>query len=261
LEVKTLVLTGYGINCDFELQNAFQMAGARADRVHFNDVMQKNMLKDYHILAIPGGFAFADDIASGKVFANKLRFKMQTQVQDFISAGKLVIGVCNGFQILVKAGLLPNPKELAQTTTLTYNDSGHFEDRWVHLKNGDSKSVWAKGIKELPLPVRHGEGKFVASEQTLAELNKNKQIAFRYFNPSKPKAPAGSAGYPWNPNGALEDIAAVCDETGRVFGLMPHPEAFVFPTNHPQWTRGETKTGEGLKIFQNAVDYAKKRLV
>lgn len=256
MEVKTLVLTGYGINSDFELQNSFRMAGAQADRVHFNDAMQKNLLREYHILAIPGGFAFADDIASGKVFANKLRFKMQTQVQDFISQGKLVIGICNGFQILVKAGLLPNPKELAQTTTLTFNDSGHFEDRWVQLKGCDSKSVWAKGIKELPLPVRHGEGKFVASEETLALLNKNKQVAFRYFNPSKAKAE-----YPWNPNGAMEDIAAICDETGRVFGIMPHPEAFAFPVNHPRWTRGEAKEGEGLKIFQNAVDYAKKRLV
>jgi len=234
------------------------MAGARADRIHFNEVLTKNTLKDYHILAIPGGFAFADDIASGKVFANKLRFKIQTQLQDFISQGKLVIGVCNGFQILVKAGILPNPKNLEQTTTLTFNDSGHFEDRWIHLKNADSKSVWAKGIKDLTLPVRHGEGKFVASEETITTLAKNKQIVFRYFNPSKPKA---KADYPWNPNGSLEDIAAICDETGRVFGLMPHPEAFSFFTNHPRWTRGEAKEGEGMKVFQNAVEYAKKKLV
>ncbi|MEM4254837.1 MAG: phosphoribosylformylglycinamidine synthase I [Candidatus Norongarragalinales archaeon] len=259
MEVKTLVLTGYGINCDFETQNAFKTAGAHADRVHFNDVLQKNMLKDYHILAIPGGFSFADDIASGKVFANKLRFKLQTQIQDFIDAGKLAIGICNGFQILVKAGLLPNPKSLEQTTTLTFNDSGHFEDRWVCLKNADSRSVWTKGIKELALPVRHGEGKFIAGEETLALLNKNKQIVFRYFNPHKKSAK--NAEYPWNPNGSMEDIAGICDETGRVFGLMPHPEAFCFATNHPRWTRGEAKQGEGLKVFENAVEYARKKLV
>jgi len=258
VEVKALVLTGYGINCDFELQNAFRMAGARADRIHFNEVLQKKLLEEYHILALPGGFAFADDIASGRVFANKLRFKLKTQVSEFVSQEKLVLGVCNGFQILVKAGILP-AKDFKQTTTLTFNDSGHFEDRWVWLKQENNNCVWTKGIKELYLPVRHGEGKFYADAETLKALAKNKQIVFRYFNPFKPKAK--HAEYPWNPNGSLDDIAGISDESGRVFALMPHPEAFAFATNHPRWTRGEAKRGEGLKVFENAVEYAKKKLV
>ncbi len=258
MEVKTLVLTGYGINCDYELQNAFKAAGARADRVHFNEVLQKHSLKDYHILAIPGGFANGDDISSGRVFANKLKFKLKTQLEDFIDDGKLVIGVCNGFQILVKAGILPDPKAMEQTTTLSFNDSGHFEDRWISLKNTDSKCVWAKGIKQIDLPVRHGEGKFYAPIELVKELEKKRQVVFKYFNPGKLNAK--SAEYPWNPNGSIEDIAAICDPTGRVFGIMPHPEAFAFVTNHPQWTRGNVKAPDGLRIFQNAVDYAQKKL-
>lgn len=260
MEVKTLVLTGYGINSDFELQNAFSMAGAKAERVHFNEVLAKNTLGDYHILAIPGGFSFGDDISSGKVFANKLKFKLKTQLQEFVDEGKLIIGICNGFQILVKAGLLPDTKTLEQTTTLTFNDSGHFEDRWVYLKNEDAKSVWAKGIKQLQLPVRHGEGKFYTDPESLKRFEKNRQVAFKYFNPLKQGAK--QAEYPWNPNGSLDDIAALSNESGRVLGIMPHPEAFIFPQNHPQWTRGETKApvGEGLKLFQNAVDYAAKKL-
>ncbi|MFH1056546.1 MAG: phosphoribosylformylglycinamidine synthase I [Candidatus Micrarchaeota archaeon] len=259
MEVKTLVLTGYGINCDFEVANAFKMAGAHADRIHFNEILQKKLLEQYHILAIPGGFAFADDLGSGRVFANKLKFKLRSQVQEFIAEGKLVFGGCNGFQILAKAGLLPDPKTMGQTTTLAANDSGKFEDRWVWLKNAGSKCIWTRGIDKLYVPVRHGEGKFYADPEILRELEKNKQIVFKYFNPLKPKAL--NAEYPWNPNGALMDIAGICDHTGRVFALMPHPEVFTYPTNHPRWTRGEAKNGEGLKVFENAVQYAKKRLV
>lgn len=258
MEVKTLVLTGFGINCDLELQHAFHTAGSKAELVHFNEVLSKDNLEKYQILALPGGFSFADDIASGKVFANKLRRKFKDQLEQFVKDGKLVIGVCNGFQALVKAGLLPDPTTFEQTTTLTFNDSGHFEDRWIWLKNGGANSPWTNGVKEITLPVRHGEGKFYAQSETIKELEKNKQIALRYFNPSKK---TGAAGYPWNPNGSLNDIAGIVDKTGRVFGLMPHPEAFAFFTNHPRWTRGESKEGEGLKIFKNAVEYAKKKLV
>jgi phosphoribosylformylglycinamidine synthase len=259
VEVKTLVLTGYGINCDFETQNAFALAGAKAERVHFNELLQKNNLEKYQILAIPGGFSFADDIASGKVFAAKLKRKMRDQLVKFVDEGNLVIGICNGFQILVKAGILPNPKSFEQTATVTFNDSGHFEDRWVWLKQEkNSNCIWTKGVNEIYLPVRHGEGKFYAQKETMNSLRRKRQIVFRYMNPLKKSS---KAEYPWNPNGSLEDIAGISDESGRVFALMPHPEAFSFITNHPRWERGEAKKAEGLKIFQNAVEYARKKLV
>jgi len=259
LEVKTLVLTGYGINCDLELQNAFALAGSKASRVHFNEVLQKESLENYHILALPGGFAFADDIASGRVFANKLKRRLREQVTQFVDEGKLVIGICNGFQILAKAGLLPNPKSFEQTVTLTFNDSGKFEDRWVWLKQDKSSNcIWTKGISEIYLPVRHGEGKFYAEKEALNALKRNKQVVFRYMNPLKKSS---KAEYPCNPNGSLDDIAGISDESGRVFALMPHPEAFSFLTNHPRWERGEAKKGEGLKVFQNAVEYARKKLI
>ena len=259
MEVKTLVLTGFGLNTDWEMQNAFSLAGAVSHRIHFNEVLSKKLLEQYHILAIPGGFSFADDIAGGRVFGNKLKFKLKTQLSDFLDEGKLLLGVCNGFQILSKAGILPSTKSFAQTTALTFNDSGHFEDRWVCLQSEKTNCVWTKGIQTLFLPVRHGEGKFYARAETLKHLNENKQIVFRYSNPLKPKAK--QAGYPSNPNGSLENIAGICDETGRVFALMPHPEAFSFTFNHPRWTREKIEKAEGLKIFQNAVDYAKRKLV
>ena len=257
---KVLVLTGYGINCDIETQHAFKLAGARAERVHINDLINgKERLSDYHILSFPGGFSFGDDIASGKVLANMVKNNIGEQIQEFIDSGKLILGICNGFQAMVKMGLLPgfNKDYSTQEVTLTYNDSGRFEDRWVHLKaNKISKCVFTKGIENIYLPVRHGEGKFVAKNpQVLEKLKSGSHIVFQYVDTE-----GKSAGYPHNPNGSVNNIAAICDKTGRVFGMMPHPEAFQHRTNHPRWTREELpEEGAGIAIFRNAVEYVKKK--
>lgn len=253
---KVLVLTGYGINCDIETQHAFKLAGADAERVHLTDLINgTKKLADFHILAFPGGFSFGDDIASGKVLANMIKYNLGRQIQEFIDAEKLVVGICNGFQAMVKMGLLPafDGDYRTQDVTLTFNDSGRFEDRWVHLSgNKNSKCVFTKGVEEIHLPVRHGEGKFVAkNQQALARLKKNNQIVFQYVDKD-----GSLAGYPHNPNGSIDNIAAICDETGRVFGMMPHPEAFQHRTNHPSWTRVELpEEGAGVAIFRNAVEY------
>lgn len=258
---KVLVLTGYGINCDMETQHAFKLAGADAERVHLTDLINgTRKLSDFHILAFPGGFSFGDDIASGKVLANMIKYNLGKQIQEFIEAEKLVIGICNGFQAMVKMGLLPafDGDYSTQDVTLTFNDSGRFEDRWVHLLgNKSSKCVFTKGVENIYLPVRHGEGKFVAkNQQALARLKKNNQIVFQYVDKD-----GSLAGYPYNPNGSIDNIAAICDETGRVFGMMPHPEAFQHRTNHPRWTREELpEEGAGVAIFRNAVEYVSEML-
>ena len=258
---KVLVLTGYGINCDIETRHAFKLAGANAERVHINDLIsEKERLADYHILAFPGGFSFGDDIASGKVLANMVKYNIGEQIQEFIDSGKLIIGICNGFQAMVKMGLLPgfNGDYGTQEVTLTFNDSGRFEDRWVHLKaNERSKCVFTKGIDNIYLPVRHGEGKFITKNpQVFAKLRKGNHIVFQYTD-----SQGNPAGYPHNPNGSIDNIAAICDETGRVFGMMPHPEAFQHRTNHPRWTREELpEEGAGIAIFRNAVVFVKDNL-
>jgi phosphoribosylformylglycinamidine synthase I len=256
---KALILTGFGINCDIETAHAFKIAGADAQRIHINDLINgAKRLSDYHILALPGGFSFGDDIASGKVLANMLKYNLGEQIKEFIDGGKLIIGICNGFQSMVKMGLLPafNGDYLTQDVTLTFNDSGRFEDRWVHMNaNKNSKCVFTKGIKNIYLPVRHGEGKFVVKNpQVLGKLKKDNHIVFQYTD-----IEGKTAGYPDNPNGSVDNIAAICDETGRVFGMMPHPEAFQHRTNHPGWTREELpEEGAGLAIFRNAVEYVKE---
>lgn len=256
---KVLVLTGFGINCDIETRHAFELAGASADRVHINDLINgNNRLSDYHILSFPGGFSFGDDIASGKVLANMLKYNMGDQIQEFIDDGKLILGICNGFQAMVKMGLLPGFKgdHTNQEVTLTFNDSGRFEDRWVHLMvNKRSKCVFTKGSENTYLPVRHGEGKFVVKDaQTLEKIKKGNQIVFQYID-----VEGKIAGYPYNPNGSIENIAAICDVTGRIFGMMPHPEAFLHRTNHPAWTREELpEEGAGMAIFRNGVEYVRK---
>ncbi len=258
---KVLVLTGYGINCDMELAHAFKLAGADAERVHLTDLINgTRKLDEFHILALPGGFSFGDDIASGKVLANMLKYNLGEQIQEFIDAGNLIIGICNGFQAMVKMGLLPafDGDYAAQEVTLTFNDSGRFEDRWVHLRgNKSSKCVFTKGINSIYLPVRHGEGKFVAkNQQVVARLKKGNQIVFQYVD-----SEGNLTGYPNNPNGSIENIAGICDETGRVFGMMPHPEAFQHRTNHPRWTREELpEEGAGVAILRNAVEYVRERL-
>lgn len=256
--VKVCVLRTAGTNCDKETAFSFQKAGASVELVHINKLASQGKdLHSYQILAFPGGFSYGDDIASGKIFANELKYKLVDELKKFIADGKLIIGICNGFQILVKSGLLPGEAGLKQTTSLIINDSGKFEDRWVYLK-ASGKCVWTKNLAEvIYLPVAHGEGKFVADKSVLKSLENSGQVVFKYCD----EKGNVDCGYPNNPNGSLESIAGICDQTGRIFGLMPHPERHVSFLQHPRWTGAKTTaTGGGLKIFENAVQYAKKHL-
>ena len=265
MKPRALILTGYGINCDYETQTAFEMAGGEAERVHINDLIDGHKsLDDYQILAFPGGFSFGDDIGAGRVLANKFVTNLREPMARFLERDTLVIGICNGFQVMVKCGLVTDAEQPlgAQALTLTYNDSGRFEDRWVHLKVQNPDCVWLRGIDTLYFPVAHGEGKFYADSQTLDRLESNRQIALTYVDEAG--QPVNGA-YPANPNGSPRDIAGLCDRSGRVFGLMPHPERFLSMLNHPQWTaladklRREGKSlpeeGQGLQLFRNAVRY------
>lgn len=253
---KVCILRTAGTNCDKETAFAFQKAGAQAELIHVNRLVNaKKNLADYQILALPGGFSYGDDIAAGKILANELRNKLAGDLRKFIEDGKLIIGICNGFQILVKSGLLPGNTELEQETSLIINDSGKFEDRWVYLKS-QGKCVWTKNLPEIIyLPVAHGEGKFVTkNNQVLNRLKRNQQLIFQYCNKK-----GILSGYPHNPNGSIENIAGISDETGRILGLMPHPERHLLFEHHPRWTGlKDNKRGDGLAIFENGVRYAKK---
>lgn len=258
-KVNVLILRTAGTNCDQETAHAFTVFGAKADFVHINHLIDGSAkLADYDILAIPGGFTYGDDIASGRILANELVAQLGAPLHDFVRAGKLIIGICNGFQVLVKAGLLPDPssgsKGTSQTTTLTHNDSGKFEDRWVYLRSSGN-SVWVQGLDSVMyLPVAHAEGKFIAGAKTLHDLNANSQVAFRYVSPTG-RLPV----YPQDPNGSCEHIAGITDPSGRVLGMMPHPERHFYATHHPCWTRlpNNGLYGQGARIFKNGVDYIK----
>lgn len=256
---KVCILRTAGTNCDKETAFAFGQAGGETELAHINElVSREKKLADYQVLAIPGGFSYGDDLGAGKVLANELRFKLADELKSFIKEGKLIIGICNGFQILVKSGLLPGNENLEQEASLIINDSGKFEDRWVYLKSAQEKCVWAKGIPEIIyLPVAHGEGKFIAKDKTLlAKLKENNQIVFQYCSAS-----GKLSGYPDNPNGSGENIAGICDVTGRILGLMPHPERHIEPAQHPRPARDrKIKTGDGLQIFINGVEFIKKNL-
>jgi phosphoribosylformylglycinamidine synthase subunit PurQ / glutaminase len=253
---KVCVLRSAGTNCDRETAEAFLLAGAEVQLLHINSLVEKKgKLESFHILALPGGFSYGDDVASGKILANELKFKLADELVEFIGSGKLIIGICNGFQVLVKSGLLPGSPDLKQSSSLIINDSGKFEDRWVYLKPS-GRCVWTKNLNRIIyLPVAHGEGKFViGNKQVLKELTANKQIVFKYSDQT-----GKLAGYPDNPNGSLEDIAGICDRTGRILGLMPHPERHVFQVQHPRnWDKKAKKYGDGLEIFKNGVDFIKK---
>lgn len=257
VKAKALVLNGYGINCPYETAYAVRTSGGEADIRHASEVMEApRLLENYNLLVLPGGFSFGDDIASARVLANRLKHRAKEDILKFVNDGKLVIGICNGFQALVKMGLLPKP-DFVQRVTLTYNSSGKFEDRWVRLKmNPKSPCVFTKGIEFLDLPVRHGEGRFIpAGREVLEEIVNGQMVVCLYVN-----ARGELADYPYNPNGSVLNIGGICDPNGRIFGLMPHPEAFNHFTNHPGWTRGTAKSGEGLKIFRNAVEYIEANL-
>lgn len=268
-KVKVLILWGYGINCESETAYAFKKVGASPEIVHLSQVFSgEKSLRDYHLLCFPGGFLDGDHLGSAQACSHRFRYlKIQgkyplwQELISFINQGGLILGICNGFQLLVKMGLLPGGKYLGERkVTLTYNDSGKFEDRWVLLKvNSQTPCVFLKGLEELYLPVRHGEGKFIPeSPSLLEELKSTGQIALQYIHPETKEI---TMEYPFNPNGSVEAIAGLCDPSGRIFGLMPHPEAFNHFTNHPRWTRLSTPKTEGLLLFENAVSWIKRNLL
>lgn len=266
-KVTSIVLTGNGTNCEMEMAHACRIAGSdEVDIVHISELLYgEKRLDDYDFLNLPGGFLDGDDLGSAKAGANRMihaRVKtngtrLYDQILKFINDGKLILGVCNGFQLMIKLGLLPalEGDYATQTVTLTFNDSGKFEDRWVYLKtNMDSPCIFTRGIEGMYLPVRHGEGKIVVHDDgILTKMRDKKQIALQYSdrNYNHPVTE-----YPMNPNGSVEAIAGICNETGRLFGLMPHPEAYLHYTNHPRWTREQLPAdGMGLAVFRNAVDF------
>jgi phosphoribosylformylglycinamidine synthase subunit PurQ / glutaminase len=260
VSVRALVLRSAGTNCDEETSAALKAAGAEPDRVHINRfIAGDKSFSDYGLLVIPGGFSYGDDVASGKVFANRLLYRLREPLQEFMDRKKPILGICNGFQVLVKCGLLPGLEggwDDPLTATLTTNDSGKFECRWTFLSVGGSRRcVFLRGLPDVfPLPVAHGEGKFVpASDTVYRALAKNGQIVLRYAD-----ARGHRAGYPWNPNGSYDGVAGICNASGNVMGLMPHPERYSFTHQHSHWTRLKPlpPQGVGLQIFKNAVRYA-----
>ena len=265
--VKALVLTGYGLNCDFETAYAFELAGAEARRVHINALIDGSVsVDDFNIMAFIGGFSWGDDHGAGVVQAVRMKTNIGDMLLNFVAQGKLVIGICNGFQCLDNLGLLPaiDSDYTKRSVALTNNDCGNFRDDWVNLAvNADSPCVFTQGLDRLELPIRHGEGKFYAGEEILQALTRNNQIVVQYAQSDG--LPAQGA-FPANPNGSIMDIAGICDPSGRIFGLMPHPEAFNQWTNHPDWTRQKEMvkrglapspddTTPGIQMFKNAVDY------
>jgi len=257
---KVLIIRTAGTNCDYETRYAFEKAGAKVDAVHINILLaNKKLLEDYQILTLPGGFTYGDDVSAGKILANQIKYNLEEDIKTFIHEKKLILGICNGFQALTKAGLLPAIDKRYQEATLTFNDSNKFEDRWVYLKISSNKSIFVKdgNISKMYLPIAHGEGKFVTKDETtLNKITMNHQIVFKYVNEQ-----GEETGYPWNPNGSVRNIAGICDPTGQILGIMPHPERHVEPTQHPRWTRNGLKEfGDGFLIFRNAVDYVKSNL-
>jgi phosphoribosylformylglycinamidine synthase len=262
---SVLILRAPGTNCDWETAFAFERAGAKTELIHVNRLLEDpRLFARFQVLCIPGGFSYGDDVAAGRILGNQIQRHLAEQMVELKAQGKLILGICNGFQVLIKSGvLLDDHPEQGLPATLTYNDSGKFEDRWVQLGVQGGKSVFLAGIDAMYLPVAHAEGKFVArDEEALGQLNANDQLVLRYLRLNGERGSAegasGSAAvpYPDNPNGSVADVAGICDTTGRVLGLMPHPERHIDPTHHPRWTRGEAgDVGDGLQVFVNAVRY------
>jgi len=255
---KALILRTAGTNCDVETAYALETAGAVSDRVHVNRLAEGSVRLDpYAVLAIPGGFSYGDDVAAGKILAVELIARLGEALRRFVEKGGLVIGICNGFQVLVKTGLLPGASYPAGAATLTDNDSRRFYDNWVHLRLLPSRSLWTLGIGQvIRLPVAHGEGKFVARDkEVLDRIAAGAQVALQYCDAGG----AAAESFPANPNGSELSIAGLADETGQVLGLMPHPERYVFGRQSPDWTRAESapEWGDGLRLFKNAVAAAK----
>ena len=273
-QTRAIVITGNGTNCEMEAAHACRLGGFDETVIaHIAEILSGEIrLDDFHFLNLTGGFLDGDDLGSAKAQANRLKNaavagsdeKLVDQFTRFIADGKLILGVCNGFQLMVKMGMLPgfDGEYLNQTVTLTHNDSGRFQDRWTYLQvDSASPSVFTRGIdKGIYLPVRHGEGKFLCdSDATLARIEAGHLAVLRY---TLADYAAATMEFPANPNGSINAIAALCDPTGRLMGLMPHPEAFVHYTQHPRWTRENLpEEGDGLILYKNAAEYVRKNLI
>ena len=267
---NVLVLRAPGTNCDDDTAFAFERAGAISERVHINRLLEHpDQLEKYQILCIPGGFSFGDDVAAGRILANQMRSRLSDSLRSFRDAGKLILGICNGFQVLIRSGMLLEDDAQGAVATLAWNESGRYNDSWVrlgvhrgeHVDSPIEKCVFLRGIERLELPVAHAEGRFVARDtSTMERLEAAGQLCLRYLRKDGAFA-AEVLPYPENPNGSQWNVAGVCDITGRVLGLMPHPERYLEPTHHPRWTRGEANDpGDGFAIFTNAVEYVKSEL-
>jgi phosphoribosylformylglycinamidine synthase I len=254
-----LIIRTAGTNCDAELAHAFELAGAAIETIHLNRLIaEPQLVEQAQLIGLPGGFSYGDDIAAGRILANRLRHHLLDGLQAAIQRGVPIIGICNGFQVLVKLGLLPDPQAAVQTTTLADNIAGRFIDQWVGLDiDPDTCCIWTHGLERLELPIAHGEGCFVPqSEQVLGQLQERHQVVVRY---------AEQGRWAGNPNGSVDRIAGICDPTGLVLGLMPHPERYTHRTHHPIWTRASDEQHDavpaGLRLFQNAVRHVKAELV
>lgn len=261
---RVLVLRAPGTNCDHETAHAFTRCGATAVRSHlFRLLEQPSLLEQAQILCIPGGFSYGDDVGAGAIFGTQLRTRLADGLRAFVDAGKLVLGICNGFQVLMRSGLLPRgvsaSEDAAPEATLTWNASGRYTDRWVHTTVPETRCVFLKGLSRLDLPVAHAEGRIVPrTAETVAAWRGAGQIALQYADPHTGRSSDEALPSPVNPNGSFANIAGLCDPTGRVFGLMPHPERHMDATQHPQWTRRDidpAAEGDGLAIFRNGVRY------
>jgi phosphoribosylformylglycinamidine (FGAM) synthase-like amidotransferase family enzyme len=257
--VQAVIPTGFGINCEAETAHALTLAGAEATQIHLNDLVAgPETLARSQILVLAGGFSFGDHLGAGKVFANRLWRRLGEQLRRFVDNGGLVLGICNGFQTMVRLGLVPRFEPPRQQVALGPNQHGCFYDGWVSLRiDPASPCVFTRGIASLEVPVRHGEGRLLASAEVLEQIDAAHLAPVRYVDPAS-REPTDA--FPHNPNGSLHAIAGLCDWTGRVFGLMPHPEAFLYPECHPTWRRRpEAGQGEGLQIFRNAVAFVENR--
>lgn len=268
--VKVLIMSGYGINCERESAHAFELAGAEAEIVHINDLIEgKKKMSNYDIMMFPGGFSYGDDTGSGNAFANKVRNNLWKDLMEFINSGKLILGVCNGFQVMTHLGLfsLPSGDYGTRINAMEANNSNRYECRWVNIKNNSSSCVFTKGISLTHLPVAHGEGRFFCDEKVLEELKKNNQIVFRYCDEEGNSA---DGEYPLNPNGAMADVAGICDKTGRLMGMMPHPERAIYSISEPEFQlkkeiakRDNKEMPELIEtnfmIFKNAVESVKNK--
>ena len=301
---RVAILFGFGINCDHKTAAVFELAGGQSERVHVNHLVNGTRdLSEFHILAVPGGFSFGDHLGSGRLLGNRMRFQIRDQLSAFVEAGKPIIGICNGFQVLVKTGLLPGRRvpDFEQTASLTLNNSGRYEDRWVTLDfDSSSHCIWTRGIERLEVPVRHGEGKFVVPDESVLDtMDEEGQLVCRYVDPETEPGKGLTdepLPFPTCPNGSARNIAGVCDPTGLIFGLMPHPEAIYARWLHPHFRRNskpseekrdspfshivaddtESKEGgrtardreaerqawegDGMTIFRNAIEYVRDNL-